>query len=148
MAFKYLSYRERSRHEMEDYLARKGFSQSVAEQTVRYLKNLDYINDRRFALAWGKNRIDTRQVGKYRLQQELLGKGISEEDVDRALATLYSDVDELQLAQTCVEKKLRTFQRVGAETQRRRIAQFLQRKGFPGHVIAGILERTPLSKLG
>ena len=99
-------------------------------------------------MAWGKTRIDTRQVGKYRLQQELFGKGISKEDVAQALMTLYSDVDEFQLAQTCVEKKRRTFQRVGVETQRRRIAQFLQRKGFSDHVIAGILERTPLSKSG
>lgn len=140
-AFKYLSYRDRSRHEMADYLAKKGFSRDIVEETILYLKNLNYINDERFVLNWGKARIKSKRVGKQRLRQELLGKGVAEKEVSRALHTLYSDIDEFQLAQSCVEKKSWSFRNIDADTKKRRIAQFLQRKGFPGDIILKIIKQ-------
>ena len=49
-AFRYLSYRDRTEREMRTYLAGKDFSQPIVDQIVTYLKELGYLDDRRFAL--------------------------------------------------------------------------------------------------
>ncbi|MFQ5673582.1 MAG: regulatory protein RecX [Nitrospinales bacterium] len=139
LALKYLTYRDRSQAEMMNYLATKEIPKNVTREIIRYLKNLDYINDDRFALNWGKSRVKNKQLGKHRLQRELLAKGVPREKVSRALQTVYSHVDEFQLAQSCAEKKMRQCENLDAETRNRRIAQFLQRKGFSGQIIFKIL---------
>jgi len=139
LAFRYLTYRDRSQAEMTSYLAKKGIPENVAEETVRYLRDLDYINDDRFALNWGTCRVKNKHLGKHRLHRELLAKGIPRDKVLRTLQAVYSHVDELQLARSCAEKKMRQYANLDAETQGRRIAQFLQRKGFSGQIIFKIL---------
>jgi len=139
LAFRYLAYRDRSQAEMTNYLATKEIPEKVVEKTIQYLKNLDYINDDRFALNWGKSRVTNKYFGKYRLQRELLAKGVDRDKVLQALQTVYSQVDELQLAQSCVAKKMRQCENLDAATRSRRIAQFLQRKGFSSQIIFKIL---------
>lgn len=139
LAFRYLSYRDRSQSEMVKYLAKKDVSENIAQEVILYLNDRNYINDERFALNWGKSRIENKQLGKHRLQQELREKGLHQETIAKALQELYSDVDEFQLAQSCVEKKIRSYENLDANTKNRRMAQFLQRKGFPSHIIFKIL---------
>ena len=78
-ALKYLSYRERSKREITQYLEKKNHSHLVIQQTLEYLENLDYIDDKRFALQWGQFKINQKKLGRNRLYLELLNKGIESE---------------------------------------------------------------------
>ena len=82
-----------------------------------------------------------QKMGKYRLKQELLSKGLDLELVEETLSGLYNKVDEFELALSCVEKKLPAMEGLDVQVKRRRIAQFLQRRGFSGDAVFKTLDR-------
>lgn len=136
---KCLSYRNRSRQEVRDYLSKKGFSPATIQKTLDYL--LNYLNDEVFAQTWGRSRIQNKKLGKQRLRQELLSKGVEPELVNNALESLYSEVDEMQLAIETVKKKLAGLKEMDVNRKRSRIAQLLARKGFNSDTIYKVLDQ-------
>ena len=104
-ALKYLSYRDRSKWEITQYLEKKQHSHLVIKQTLEYLENLDYVDDQRFAMQWGQFNINKKKLGRNRLYLELLNKGIDREPLENILSTLYEKNPEIQLAKECASKK-------------------------------------------
>lgn len=141
VAVKYLSYRDRSRHEVREYLSKKAFSPAVVRQTLDFLKGLGYVDDGRFAQNWGQSRVHGGRIGRLRLEREFLAKGLAPKLVEETLRDLYADVDESRLARVCAQKKLAGMKGLDTNKQRRRMAQFLERKGFSADMIYNILEQ-------
>ena len=140
LAYRYLSHRDRSARETADHLKKKGFEEAVIQETLHYLKEANYLNDRRFAEHWARTRAENKQFGKYRLRQELTGKGLPQDLIDETLDTLFETVKEIDLARTVVEKKLPSMQDLDPDKKKRRLTGLLQRKGFSGHIIYQVLE--------
>ena len=134
-AIRYLVYRDRSRNEIICYLNGKKFSANAVSETLKFLENNDYINDKRFAVQFGKSRIEKKNIGKLRLELELKNKGLEKKLIKEAINLLYEDYDENKIAMTCAKKKLATYTSNNCEKDRRRIASFLDRKGFPSGII-------------
>ena len=138
-ALKYLSYRERSKREITQYLEKKNHSHLVIQQTLEYLENLDYIDDKRFALQWGQFKINQKKLGRNRLYLELLNKGIDQKILENILSTLYENNSEIQLARECAHKKWGTLKGIESEKKKRRLIQYLKRKGFSADIIYKLL---------
>ena len=134
-ALKYLSYRDRSKWEITQYLQKKQHSHLVIQQTLEYLENLDYVDDQRFALQWGQFSINKKKLGRNRLYLELLNKGIDRETLENILSTLYENNLEIQLAKECASKKWESLKGVEADKKKRRLFQHLKRRGFPTDII-------------
>ncbi len=134
-ALRYLSYRERSKWELSQYLEKKEHSHPVIQQTLNYLIELNYVNDQRFAVQWGQYKINKNKLGRNRLYLELLGKGIDKETIEGTLNTLYEDNPEMELAAQCARKKWITLEGVEEEKKKRRLVQYLQRRGFSSDII-------------
>ena len=132
---KYLSYRERSKREITQYLEKNNHSHLVIQQTLEYLENLDYIDDKRFALQWGQFKINQKKLGRNRLYLELLNKGIDQKILENILSTLYENNPEIQLAKECASKKWESLKDVEADKKKRRLFQHLKRRGFPTDII-------------
>lgn len=141
VALKYLSRRNRSAHEVREQLTKKGFSPPVIRETLDYLKKLNYVNDENFAQTWSRSRTQTRKLGKRRLKQELLAKGLEPGLVGDTLKLVYSEVDELELARDCAKKKLAGLKEMDVNKKRRRMAQFLARKGFDSATVYATLKQ-------
>ncbi len=90
-ALRYLSYRDRSKWELTQYLEKKEHSHPVIQQTLNYLTKLNYVNDQRFAMEWGRFRIEKKKFGRNRLSLELLKKGIDKETLENTVNSLYED---------------------------------------------------------
>ncbi len=140
LAYRYLSHRDRSERETAEHLRKKGCEESVVRETLRYLKEAKYLDDRRFAEHWARTRAENKQFGKYRLRQELTGKGLPPELIDETLDTLFDSVNEIDLARAAVAKKLPSMQDLDPVTRKRRLTGLLQRKGFSGHIIYQVLD--------
>ncbi len=140
LAYRYLSHRDRSVRETADHLRKKGLDDAVVQETLRYLKEANYLDDRRFAEHWARTRAENKQFGKYRLRQELIGKGLPKDLIDETLDTLFETVKEIDLARTVVEKKLPSMQDLDADKRKRRLVGLLQRKGFSSDVIYKVLD--------
>ena len=134
-ALRYLSYRDRSKWEITQYLEKKQHSHLVIQQTLEYLENFDYVDDQRFALQWGQFNINKKKLGRNRLYLELLNKGIDRETLENILSTLYENNPEIQLAKECASKKWESLKGVEADKKKRRLFQHLKRRGFSADII-------------
>jgi regulatory protein len=134
-ALKYLSYRDRSEFEIRARLGQKEFCQATIQETVGWLTGLGYLNDERFALNWSRSRLSTKKFGEYRLRRELSAKGLASEIIEQTLQVVYSEISEWDLAQSLAQKKLSQLKGVDPKSKSRRLAQYLQRKGFPSDTV-------------
>ena len=138
-AYRFLSIRPRSRAELERKLRDKELPGEVINRVILHLDRLGYVNDREFAGQWARSRTRLRGLGRRRIEQELRGKGISREIIRETLARLFEDSSEIDTARKEAEKKLRTLERFEPEVRRRRLAGFLERKGFSPDIIRTIV---------
>jgi regulatory protein len=138
-AYRYLAIRPRSRAEIVTKLRDKEFSPSVVETVMEHLLRLRYVDDRKFAAQWAASRARLRGYGRRRIEQELRQKGVNRETIQEALNEAVPFEDERETARTVAEKKLRTMKSLEPEARKRRLAGFLERKGFPHEIIWDIL---------
>ena len=134
-ALQYLSYRDRSKWELSQYLGKKEYSPPVIQKTLDYLTELNYVDDHRFALGWGQYKINKNKLGKNRLYFELLGKGVNKETIEAILNTLYEENPEMELAAQCARKKWITLKSFEEKKKKRLLVQYLKRKGFSSDII-------------
>ncbi len=140
-AYRLLTYRARSRKELEEKLRDREFGDAVIEAVVADLTRLGYINDREFARQWAAGRIRLRSFGRRRIEHELRNKGISRDVIQETLSEVFEDVPEAVIAQQEAEKKLKSLTRLAPEVRRRRLAGHLERRGFPSETIYDVLRR-------
>jgi len=132
-----LGYRERSLREIKMRMRQKGYEEKLIEKVVKYLKDRNLINDKRFTRLWAESRLK-KGYGSWRIQSELEQKGVNREMADEILKDLYSGINEVQIALDLVEKK----RWVSKEPQRltERVSNLLRRRGFSFEVISNVVE--------
>jgi regulatory protein len=127
-------------------LQMKRFSAEEAQQAVERLISEGYLQDQRYAerfVAAARN--SGRYVG-YRLRQELRRRGVEADLVEQVLQDAPDDGDDLMRARELIERRYAGFNpQVADDRQRRRIAGFLQRRGFPAGVVMTLLNRASSS---
>src|SRR5882757_7344034 len=64
------------------------------DAVVARLKELGYLSGERFAEGYARVRKESEKLGRRRLQQDLMMKGVGKELVASTLETAYEDVDE------------------------------------------------------
>lgn len=134
-ALRLLDYRPRSRKEIERRLAKAGFEQEVVEETLKRLEDLGLIDDLQFARMWIKHR---KALGKTRIKWELRQKGVSNGVVEEALLAVDPET-EYQSAVEAARSRWARDNSPDERTRRRRLAAYLQRKGFGWDVINAVL---------
>jgi regulatory protein len=138
-AYRLLTYRPRSRAELTQKLQDRKFDQTVIEAVVVYLERLGYINDRQFSEQWATSRLRLRGFGRRRIEQELRNKGIGRDIIAGALSSVFGAETELETARGAAEKKINSMKSADGETRRRRLAGFLERKGFSFEIIRKVI---------
>jgi regulatory protein len=138
-AYRLLTYRARSRAELSRKLEDREFDSAVIETVLADLERLGYVNDRQFAGQWAASRARLSGFGRRRIEQELRNKGVDRELIVAALAEVLGPATELETAKAVAEKKMKTLASADRETRRRRLAGFLERKGFSYDVIRDVL---------
>jgi regulatory protein len=107
----------------------------IFDQIINRLKELQYIDDKKFAELFVQSRIRNKPRGKYVLVSELLKKG-----VDKELAKLVCDEiieDEFEILKHTYYKKYK--EEILKNDDRKKI-QYLQRKGFSYDLIKKYIE--------
>lgn len=138
-AYRYLTVRPRSRKEVEQKLADRGFPSVCIASVIEHLLRLGYLDDERFARDWAAGRVRTRGYGRRRIEQELRDRGIGAGTIRETVGELFQDVSEQDVARREAEKKLRSMSRLAPEVRRRRLAGFLERRGFTSEIIYSVL---------
>lgn len=136
-ALHFLSYRPRSRSELERYLQGKKISVEVSAQVMERLARIGLLDDEAFAKFWVENREQFAPRSKRALQQELRQKGLSTENAQAAVGA----VDEERAAHEAGRKRAARLQSLDRETFYRRLSGFLQRRGFGYAVVKIVVTR-------
>jgi regulatory protein len=136
-ALGFLSYRPRSRAEVEAYLQKRGIPETQAEAIIERLERAGMVNDAEFAQFWVENRERFRPRGPRALRYELRSKGISDEIIEQALAS----VDVSDGAYRSASKKARQSGQLDRQTFVRKIMEYLARRGFDYEVAREAAER-------
>lgn len=136
-ALDYLSYRPRSRAEIETYLQKRGYSEDEIEAVAVRLDRAGLVDDEAFARFWVENREQFRPRGVRALRYELRNKGISDQIIERALV----GVDVSDSAYRSASKKARQLGDVDQQTFHRKLVEYLVRRGYDYEVAREATDR-------
>ncbi|MFA7115324.1 MAG: RecX family transcriptional regulator [Candidatus Omnitrophota bacterium] len=132
-ALHFLSYRARSRQEMQTYLQNKGYETGLIDRVIAKLTEERLIDDLDFAQNWVDNRERFRPRSQSLMRLELRQKGVAESEIEQALQI--SDLDDFALAMKAGKKLSRRYQLLDKPEYDRKLAAALQRRGFSYSVV-------------
>jgi regulatory protein len=136
-ALLFLSHRARSESEIRQNLHKHEIPEEVIEETLARLRQDGLANDGQFAQAWVENRSTFRPRSRRMLAMELRQKGLDNEAVSSAL----QDVDDEPLAYEAAKKRAPRFKALEWADFRKKLSEFLTRRGFSYSVIAPVVTR-------
>jgi regulatory protein len=137
-AVRLLAFRPRSRSELQTRLRRKGFNSEAISAAIERMAELGYVDDADFASYWVENRQQHRPRGRRLLEQELRSKGVPQDVVHQAIDE--AEIDEFSQARELATKRAERLRGLDRETWRRRMAGFLQRRGYGWDVVRQVLD--------
>ena len=141
IALKQVKKRWCSVNEIEKILRDKDFDEEAIDQVVQKLKEMDLLNDLRFAKAWIHDRDLFLPRGEYLLKRELEEKGVSSQDIQTALSErveLNPNIEE-EMALKVLESKSGRYSKTDDLKQKKRMSDLLLRRGFSFELIRRIL---------
>jgi regulatory protein len=136
-ALRYLGYRLRSEAELRQRLHRRGFNGDNVAAAIARLKEQGLVNDLAFAEFWKDNRQSFSPRSRWLTRQELRQKGVDDDVIEQVIAGV---VDE-DSAYRAALSRARSLPHSDYQSFRRRLGEYLRRRGFGYRVINYTVER-------
>jgi regulatory protein len=133
-AFLLLKFRLRSENELKSRLKQKGFPEELAADTVSFLKDKEFIDDRVFAKGWVSSRLK-RPLGLRKIRLELAQKGVAGEIIQNALAQASQHYSESQIVSQLVKQRFSKLKTINPLKARARVYAYLMRRGFSPDIV-------------
>ena len=146
-ALRGLMRRAYSIHEMKTYLDRRAEDKDLIPPVVARLRELNYLDDARYALDYANQHAKLRRQGRFRIARELRARGVPDRYIDDALAKVFADTDESALVRTRVERRLVRLR--SAPLDQKKIASIyrsLVAAGFSSELIRAELKRATANR--
>lgn len=129
-----------TRKQIEIYLHKKGYSQSIVCDILEKLSTAGYIDDASFAANVVRNTLERSPKSKIVLTHELRLKGVDEQALSNAMQ-LFDDERQQEMADRLTHKYLEKCKLDDIETIKIKISRALYRKGFEWSVISKALKK-------
>lgn len=126
-AINFLSYRMRTKKEIENKLREKDYSFEIIEKVTNFLEKYNYINDYQFAVSYVRECQKLKPKSKRMIKYELALKGIKEDIVEEAF--LETDINDFENALKILNKKFKFIDKEDLK-QKNKIYNYLSSKGF------------------
>ncbi|TYB30370.1 MAG: hypothetical protein FXF47_09540 [Candidatus Mcinerneyibacterium aminivorans] len=126
----------KTEYELKNYIKRKGYSDAIAEEEIVRLKKYDLINDRKYAIRYIES---NRKYSIRMLKKKLYKKGIDNKIIEEILKKPEIRKKEKEILKKNARKKLRKLKK--KEDKKRKLFQYLARKGFDYDDIYNIIEK-------
>lgn len=135
-----LGRRDHSRNELSLKAIKKGFDQKHVEPILDELTQKKYINNSAFARKFALDKFRFNKWGIHRIKAELKSKGLIDKEIDLAC----SNLDKKEIITTIeqlVNKNKRKFKRTDTFKRKKKIFDFLIRKGYDSNVILRLMPK-------
>ncbi|RKY87718.1 hypothetical protein DRQ09_03995, partial [candidate division KSB1 bacterium] len=101
-------------------------------------------NDREFARRFVNNFMNKKPSGRKLVSFELRKRGISEQIIEEELDSFFSKIDEKELAYRALKKKLKSLTNFSINGRKKKVSDFLFRRGFSWEIIDEVIKDTIL----
>jgi len=136
-AIRFLGYRPRSEAEVRQRLQRHGFDSDSINKALARLKEQGLVDDTAFARFWKENRETFSPRSRWLTGQELKQKGLDSSVIEQVVG----EVNDSDSAYRAALSKARRLSSSDYQYFRRRLGEYLRRRGFNYQVINDIVER-------
>jgi regulatory protein len=141
-----LARRPYSIGEMRRALEKKYLPGDRVSEAIARLRELGYLDDRKFAEQYAYSLAQNRALGPYRLRRELKARLVNDREIEPALARVYQETPAQSLLEQALAKKLRTLRLPLTRPRFHSLCQSLMRRGFSaGDIIKALRARPELS---
>ncbi len=128
----------RTSREVAEALKRKGYTAEAIAGCLQRMQSRRLLDDSAYARRFAEQRTTGQRKGRHLVRQELVQRGISKEEADRALGEL-DDRLEIEAASSLARKKWPQL-KGDLRERRMKLKAFLMRRGFPGGIVRAALE--------
>jgi regulatory protein len=136
-AMLFLSFRARSEAEIRQNLRKHEYAEPAIDAVLERLRQDRLADDGQFARTWVENRSAFRPRSRTLVSLELRRKGLADEDIRSATAGM----DDEALAYAAAQKRASRLQGLEWIDFRRKLSEFLARRGFGYAVITPTVKR-------
>jgi regulatory protein len=142
-AIRLLGYRPRSEAEIRQRLRQRGFDNEYIEKALTKLKGQGLVDDTAFARFWKDNRETLRPRSRRLTRLELQKKGLQREIIESIL----TELDDNETAYRAA-LKARRLPQADYQGFRRRLGEYLMRRGYGWDVINSTVEKVWRERTG
>jgi len=140
-----LARRPYSIAELRQALEKKYSKSDQVAQAIARLRELGYLDDRKFAEQYAYSLAQNRNFGPHRLRRELKAKRVNYEEIESAVEHAYQQAPVQALLEQALAKKLRTIRLPLTRGKFHSLCQSLLRLGFnAGDIIKAVRSRPEL----
>ena len=138
-----LSRRPYSVAELRRALEKKFPGSSDVPGVLARLRQLGYLDDAKFAEAYASSLARVRNYGRHRVRRELKSKLVDYRVIDRAVDNAFTSVNERELLERTLDKKIRTLRKPMTRAKLASLCQSLIRRGFRADDIMKTIRSRP-----
>jgi len=140
-SFRIIGYRARSENELRDKLCATGLDEETINWTIEDLKQKKILSDEQFVLAFVHDKMLTHPIGPLAIKQELKRKGIADDLIELAIEEAFREKSQQEVAADLVKKRQPSLKNENRMKARKKLADFLYRRGFGWDVIGAVLDQ-------
>jgi regulatory protein len=129
-AIRGLARRAYSVHEMRVYLERRARDKKVAARILGQLKQNSYLDDQRYARQFVRFHAEIRKQGAFRIARDLRARGVSDANIEAALAERAAESDEAQLVRAQLTRRFKSLRGPLDDGRKASLYRSLLRSGF------------------
>ena len=136
---RYCIYQDRCHKEIEQKLYEMRMIPEACEVVILHLIEHDFLNEERFAKSYARGKFNIKKRGKQRIIRELKFRNISKYNIKTALKEINNE-DYLDMLNEITQKKYDTTFEKNSFKKRKKLYEFLTRKGFESNLIYEAVE--------
>ena len=143
-AVRYLGLRACSSDELKTRLRARAALGSDVEPTIARLKDIGYLNDKRFAESYAAARLENDGFGRIRVLNDLRIRRVPANLAEKAVEQVFEDKSESELIDAFIERRLPSLVGAGQIEDERILARAyrrLRRAGFSSGGTLAALKR-------
>lgn len=122
-AINYIGISKKTEWEVNKKLKSLGVDSSIILRVIASLKELDYVNDEKYAKLYISQSVSMQKYSKYEIKQKLLQKGINIDIIEKMICGFVPDEYEGKVVQRLLNGKLKNYEDIKKK-------EYLYRRGF------------------
>jgi regulatory protein len=145
-----LARRAYSVYEMRTYLERRAEDKDAVKSILDRLKQLNYLDDARYARQFVRLHTELRKQGPFRIARDLRARGVPDRHIEAALAERSPESSETALVRARLERRIKSLRGPLDERRVASLYRSLLRAGFSADTIRrelSSLAKKPMEEL-